>query len=169
MSLENAKNIQVMDSGEVVSHIFSADPNIAMREMMQTIDTLRGIYVQETSALEQADTQAFLALQDDKLEAARKYQRGIEEMIDRSAEMSRVSPALKKRVDDMQKEFSALAQKNMDALARMSRCVDRLGNMLRNAAKEAATRERTVSYNETGRLHGRNNKAVSTGSVSETA
>ena len=43
------------------------------KEMMDTIDELRGVYELETNALMNCDTKSFMALQDNKLSSARKY------------------------------------------------------------------------------------------------
>jgi hypothetical protein len=169
MSLQQSKSLTVTEGGDIRAPMFSADPSAAMREMMQTIDALRQVYVRETGALNTADAKTFMALQDEKLEAARRYQRGVEEMLERREELKNVSPAMKKRLEDMQKEFSGLARQNMEALERMQRIAQRLGNTLRAAAKEAAVRQRGVSYNEIGKMSGNGRKPVSAGSLSETA
>ncbi len=150
------------------SFILSRDPNKAMQEMMDQIDHLRGIYLDETNALENADTNTFFSLQDKKLEAAKHYESGIQQIIGRSDEMKTASPHLKKKLKDMQVEFSDLAQQNMQALERMKRCTERLGQTLRHAAKETARKKRSFSYGETGVINSANRKSLSMG-VSETA
>ena len=54
----------------VVESGLSPNPEKAIQEMMSTIDALRGVYIEETDALEKADTNAFLNLQDKKLKTA---------------------------------------------------------------------------------------------------
>lgn len=146
----------------------SADPNRAIQEMMETIDSVRTIVMKETESLETANTKAFLDIQQQKLEAARKYQNGIESMLERSSEMKHVNPLLKKRLVQMQQEFSTLTAKNLEALKRMQRSTERLGEVIMGAAKTAAKSQRTVAYGETGVITGAERKAVSMG-VSETA
>ncbi len=146
----------------------SADPNRAMQEMMQTIDSVRMIVMKETESLETANTKAFLELQQQKLEIARKYQSGVETMLERENEMKNANPLLKKRLMEMQMEFSALTSRNLDALKRMQRSTERLGEVVMNAAKTAAKSQRAVAYGETGIITASERKAVSMG-VSETA
>lgn len=148
--------------------LLSNDPSKAMQEMMETIDTLRNIYVRETGALVAANTQAFLDLQQEKLNAARNYQRSIEEIISRKDEMKVVNPLIKKRLGDMQQQFSVLARENMEALARMRRCVSQLGETISNAARKTAKKQGVYSYGENGHLQTSNRKSVSMG-ISETA
>ncbi len=144
------------------------NPNALIQDMMETIDALRGVYVRETESLESADTQAFLAIQEEKIEAARKYQEGIERIVERKADMAAVNPLLKKRLEEVQKEFSTITVKNLEAIKRMQRTTERLGNTIRNAAKESARRQRAFSYGDTGALQASDKKTVSMG-VSETA
>lgn len=145
------------------------DPAKAMQEMMDSIDEMRTVYESETKALDIADVSAFLDIQEQKIEATRRYQKGIEEMLSRRDEMRQVNPLIKKRLAEMQAEFAILAAKNKDAIGRMQRCTERLAGTIRSAAKEAATRQRGTSYGETGAIDSRGSKKpVSTG-VSETA
>lgn len=148
--------------------ILSRDPTKAIQDMMSTIDELRDVYITETEALKSIDTPTFLGIQNKKLSTAKRYQRGIEEILVRKDEMRRVDPALKKRLERMQNEFSDLAHENMQALERMQRTMERVGNTVRNAARDAVNKQRAYSYGETGALHRTENKIVSTG-VSETA
>ncbi|MCB1563112.1 MAG: flagellar protein FlgN [Alphaproteobacteria bacterium] len=150
------------------AHFLSQDPEQAMQEMMESIDTLRAVYQEETEALITVNTQAFLDLQTQKLEAARTYQQGIEEILERREEMQNVNPLTKKRLAEMQKNFSTLSEQNMEALKRMQRTMDRLSQTIRKAAKDAAHKQRAFSYGENGTLQSDNGKIVSTG-ISETA
>lgn len=148
--------------------MLSASPEKAMNEMMATIDTLRGVYIEENKALEDVDTKAFMAIQDRKFETAKLYQQGIEEILARKDEMRRVDPALKRKLERMQADFGKLAAENKEAIKRMQRTMDRLNNTIRTAAKDALNKQQATSYGECGRLHTTEKRIVSTG-VSETA
>ena len=150
------------------STVLSSDPRKALKEVMSTIDQLRGVYIRETEALEKADTQSFFTLQDEKLSVARLYQKSIQELLIRKEELKSTPLDMRQKLEAMQKDFSALTKNNMEALSRMQRSVDRLGNTLRNAAKDTAKKERVFSYGETGRVDHDDKKPLSTG-ISETA
>ena len=147
----------------------SNNPKKAMQEMMDTIDELRFVYEQETSALLKSDAKTFLSLQDNKINYARNYQRGIEQMLARKEEMKNVDPEIRTKLQDMQADFSQLARKNMAALERMQKAMDRFGGTLREAAKDAVKKERATSYTSNGSMAIDNVKQISTGSISETA
>lgn len=146
----------------------SSNPKKAMQEMMDAIDELRFVYEQETSALMESDAKRFLALQDNKLATARNYQRGIEQMLERKEEMKNADPELRTKLRDMQADFSQLARKNMVALERMQKAMDRFGGTLREAAKEAVKKDRATSYTANGAMAIDEVKQISTG-ISETA
>lgn len=146
----------------------SQNPDRAMQEMMDTIDALRGVYVRETEALESVDTKAFLSLQEEKLQKAQAYQAHIQELLSRKEEFRGVNPVAKKTLERMQSEFQELSSKNMDALKRMQRTMERLGGTIRNAAKDAAKKERAFSYNQSGQMYNDDRKTITTG-LSETA
>ncbi len=146
----------------------SGDPNTAMQEMMNSIDALRRVYVRETEALQVSDVQAFLAIQEQKIAAARACEAGAEEIIARKEEMKNANPLLKRRLEDLQKEFAELSEKNLDAVSRMQRVTERVGNVIRRAAKDAVDKQRAFSYGETGALSGSSKRSISTG-LSETA
>lgn len=146
-----------------------SDPNKAMQQMMDTIDQLRNVYEQETEALGNVDTKSFLALQDDKQRAAEIYKNEVEEALTRKEELRKADPALKRNLEKMQADFSELSHKNMEALKRMQKTMDRLSGTLRGAAKEAVEKQRTFSYNQNGYVQSNKKKRISTGSISETA
>ncbi len=148
--------------------LLSSDPNQAIQQMMETIDQLRSVYERETETLDNADTAGFFALQEKKMDIASTYQSSISELINRKNEIKAATPNLKEKLEKAQKEFSALSQRNLDALSRMSNCIERLGDTLRNAAKDSAKEQQAVSYTQDGKLGIDDRKILSTG-VSETA
>lgn len=146
----------------------SNDPKKAMQEMMDTIDQMRGVYLEETDALERMDAKAFLSLQDQKLQATDTYRLAIEDILARKKEMRTVDPAMKQELARMQRDFSDLSGRNLTALKRMQKTMVRLGETIQTAAKDSINKDRAVSYGESGRLESNEAKRVSIG-VSETA
>ncbi len=145
-----------------VKPALSADPKRAMQDMMETIDALRNVYVAETTALQTADTAAFFSLQDQKIEAAQNYHSGISEFLSRKDEIMTVHPDLKSLIRRKQEEFSEIARENLDALDRMRRTVDRMGNRIMKAARDTAARE-GVTYGNSGSMNSYRNKPVTMG------
>ena len=90
-------------------------------------------------------------------------------MLARKEEMKNVDPEIRTKLQDMQADFSQLARKNMAALERMQKAMDRFGGTLREAAKDAVKKERATSYTSNGSMAIDDVKQISTGSISETA
>jgi hypothetical protein len=155
-------------TSENSKNILSANPNKAMQEMMNTIDRMHTVYERETAALEALDTKGFLSLQEEKLHTTKAYRTGIEEVLRRKKEMKTVDPALKTELTRMQRNFSDLSVKNMEALKQMQRTMERLANTVQRAARESVNKSRAFSYGESGKLESNERKSVSIG-VSETA
>lgn len=148
--------------------LLARDPNKAMQEMMDMIDDLRRIYEAETAALESSNPKSFMELQDEKLNAAHRYERGVAQILARKTEMKSVDSTLKARLEAMQKDFVEMSYKNIKAIERMQRTTSRLGDTIRNAAKQAVKEQRTVNYTESGRVNSHGQKSLSMG-ISETA
>ena len=145
------------------------NPDKALEDMIETINSLRDVYQQETEALGASDTKAFLSLQDRKLEVARRYQYGVEAMTTHRESMKNASPRLRDKLKSMYGDFSALAARNLEALERMQRNTERLGDTIMQAARDAARQQRTYAYSGNGAITGSAaRKGVSMG-VSETA
>jgi hypothetical protein len=134
------------------TYVLSQDPNRAIREMMETIDALRGVMVQETAALDQTDTEAFFALQDKKLEIARDYQAGMTQLLARKEELRAADPALKSRLETMQRHFHATTLENRNSLDRMRKGMSRLGDRIMSFARKAAEKETRLVYGATGQM-----------------
>ena len=139
----------------------SRDPNTAMQEMMSTIDALRTIYTEENDALSTADTERFMGLQDRKIAAARDYQLGAKQMIERRDEIMKADPALKQKLQVMQKEFSEISSQNLGALDRVCKGVQRLNDRIMNHVREKA-RQDSVNYRANGSME-QNERRLSLG------
>lgn len=147
----------------------SSNPSKAVGEMIETITRLHGIYELETEALLKSDTKAFMALQNDKLDSARDYQDGIAQLLMRREEMKNIAPDLRAKLEQMQAEFGKLTGRNLKAIERMQKAMNRFGGTLREAAREAVKKERTTSYNANGCISTNSMKSISAGTISETA
>jgi hypothetical protein len=146
--------------------ILSGNPEKAMQEMMEAIDSLRTVYTEETDALLAVDTMKFLQLQDRKIEAARNYQSGVEQIMKRKDEFKGAGVEIREELKKKQEEFSMLACANLEALDRMTKTVKRLGDRIMRAARETAEK-RTPNYGANGSLN-KNKRAVSIG-INESA
>ena len=132
----------------------SRHPQRAMQEMMQIIDALKSVMDAETAALRETNTGKFIALQEDKLQAARNYQEGVSQMIARKEEMKTVPEGMKRILEQKRAEFSVTAENNMEALGRMRKGMERLSNRIMQTAKKEAEDSRKFAYGAHGKLEG---------------
>ena len=146
----------------------SKDMNTALREVSATINKMSRVFVAETSALNAVDSHAFIALQEEKLSTAQEYQNDMCQIIGRKNEITHADPSIKDKLKQMQQDFSRISKENLEALSRMQRCTEKLGNTIRNAAIHAAQKQNGYSYGENGAIsNAAKKKAVSSG-LSET-
>ncbi len=133
-------------------YVLSPDSNKAMQEMMGTIDRLRLSLTEETAALKDADTPTFMALQDQKIDVARDYLDGMTQMLARKDELKEADPTLKKRLEEMGKQFSETVHDNHAALGRMKNGMKRLGDRIMETARAAAKKEEQLVYGAGGQM-----------------
>lgn len=163
---DTAQSEQTTDA--VPHKILPVSTHAAMKDVMDTIKALGNVYREETEALEKSDTKAFMAMQDKKIHAAQEYQTVMAQMVARKNELKTADPAIKDRLDKLHKGFQALSKQNLDAIDRMQRCTERLGNTIRNAAIKSEQTKRGYSYSETGAIPNTSRKKAISSGLSET-
>lgn len=147
----------------------SANIGSAINDTMEAIKDLGNVYAEETAALKKTDTNKFMALQSRKVEAAHNYQDVMTQMISRKNELAKIDPATKERLRKLHSNFVDLSNKNLDALERMKRCTDRLGNTIRNAVVKSARQQQTFSYGESGQISSASRRKAISAGLYETA
>jgi hypothetical protein len=131
--------------------LLSKDPNKAMQDMMDTIDALRQVFVKENEALANADTKRFLALQDEKVAAAKRYQKGSEQFLARREELKTANPDKLVAFEDLYESFSETTRENLTQLSRMKKGMSRLHDHVMKAARDSADKD-GVNYSAHGQL-----------------
>lgn len=128
------------------------NPDRAIQAMMDTIDNLRTSLIEETEALNDADTKTFMILQGKKIDVARDYMDGITQLIARKDEMRKADPKLIKRLEEMRIEFADTAHNNHAALNRMKSGMKRLGERIMETARDAAKKQEQLIYGASGHM-----------------
>lgn len=164
--MANDKVIDGSSIDPIPAIILSADPNKAMQEMMDIIDTLKSVYEEENSALVSADTKRFMDLQERKINAAQRYHDSAAQMIEKREQIMTADPALRQKLQQSHNEFSSIAQQNISGIQRMDKAVKRLSERIIKSARETALRE-SANYRQNGRMYGQN-RPVSMG-INESA
>ena len=131
------------------------DVNKALEDMMARITRMMDLYNRETQALENFDMSGFSALQSEKLDAAGDYESAARQILLRRGEMQSASAVLKENLQTMQREFSRLCARNLEALERARRSSQRLANVMIEKACKSLQHHIPVSYTESGTAHNR--------------
>ncbi len=141
----------------------------AIEEMIAIIDDLADIYSEEIMILDAADGNGFLEHQEKKAIAARAYQTVMVNMIDRKDEIKAAPEEIRRKLKETHARFSDLTSRNLEALERMQRCTERLGDTIRNAAIREARNKQSYSYGQNGKMSDSlQGRRISSG-ISETA
>lgn len=144
------------------------DMNAALNDAMTSVQKLGTIYTTETNALNTMDQEAFSNIQAKKLDATKTYQDIMASILRHKGDIQKADPAIKEKIRAVYADFKKKSQQNIEALNRMERATQRLGNTLRNAAIREAQKDRKYSYGATGSIPVKaNRRAVSSG-LSET-
>ncbi len=145
------------------------DTNAALKNIISSVKSLEKIYIEEEKALQDADTDTFLNLQPKKASAAQNYKNYMAQIISRKDVLKTASESMKEQVRQTHAHFTEISNRNLEAIERMQRCTEKLGNTLRNAAIRAAQKHRGDIYGQSGRISDRaQRKSVSSG-LNETA
>lgn len=143
--------------------MLSDDPVKAVKEMIAIIGVLNDVYAQETHALESMDTETFINLQSTKLDIAESYASGIRDLQMRQNQMDKIPQKLRHKLQDMQGGFAALARRNIEALDRMHRLADQVGETIYAAARDSIKKQSTQRYDETGDIYRGHKQSLSMG------
>lgn len=140
------------------------DPNQAAQAMMTRIKNLQGVYERETGALEAAQVEVFMAMQEEKLAALASYQEGMAALLERKDALAAgLTPAVRKQLNAMQQDFTRTTTRNMEALERMQRCVGRVSDKICALARADVMGRAPVGYGANGGQSPGALRTVSTG------
>ena len=124
------------------------NPTVILKDMILSIEALKGLYRLENKALDEANVQEFLNLQEKKMEIARSYQEKHDFIVSNKEEASKIDEAIKVKMEDLKAEFSELTKTNLEKLNRMKRITERLyGRVMEVAKKDIESRNAKYSSN----------------------
>ncbi len=135
------------------------DVNVAILHTIIAVTALRDVLQKETAALKEANTALFLDLQDEKVEAARRYEKLVNALMDRGAAVKSADAKLKDRLQKLQGDFSAVAEENLSWIKRMEKATKALGETIMRAARKSAESQTQFAYGASGKMQ-RGGKAM---------
>lgn len=130
----------------------SAQPTEALKQLLKSIHSLSAYYEHENAALKNGKAQQFMDMQTKKVQLAHHYKSLIRQAGERADDLKKAPESLRNKVKEAQNQFNTLAEKNMEALERMSRCTERLNTRMMNIVREEVEKRRINSYSNSGAL-----------------
>ncbi len=168
MTYKNSENTSTKNNKRQATPL-PKDPNIAVKDVISSIEVLKTLFKEENSFLANTDTKGFSDMQENKFLAAIHYEDLASQMIERKNDFKNADPALKERLIKMNEEFQSIKRNNLESLKRMQDGTRRLTNTIRKAALRASDSQNAKSYTPGGdKPQGRNKTIISTG-INETA
>lgn len=132
--------------------------NTMMRELIVTITALRDVLIKENDALDHSNSRAFLAMQDEKVTVARRYEALMSELLART-DLKSADPALKQQLLSIEAGFTRVMKENLVKLDRMKNATEKLGERIMKSARKSAESMTQFAYGSGGTMQ-RGNKAT---------
>ncbi len=127
--------------------------NVALLHTIIAVTALRDVLTKETDALKHTNTKAFLELQEEKVEVARRYETLVNNLMARPAEeIKTADQKLKDQLLRLQADFGQIAKTNRESIDRMKNATERLGEHIIRSARKAADTERQFAYGASGKM-----------------
>lgn len=135
-----------------------ADINVAILHTIIAVTALRDVLLKENEALEASKTHDFLALQDEKVEVARRYELLVNHLMDNGEKTKAADSKLKAQLQRLQGDFSTVCHRNLELIERMKNATEKLGECIMRSARKTAEAATQFAYGSSGKMQ-RGNRA----------
>ena len=125
--------------------------NVLLKELMITITALRDVLLKENDALAHTNTRAFVAVQDEKVAVARKYEALMTDLLSRE-DIRNADPQIKKQLLSLEQGFTEVMKDNLIRLDRMKSATEKLGDRIMKSARKSAESMTQFAYGSTGNM-----------------
>lgn len=129
-----------------------ADINVALLHTIIAVTALRDVMIKENEALELSSTPAFMDLQEEKVDAARRYELLVSSLMDRAADIKLADEKLKEQLQRLQTSFGEVATANRNHIERMRNATQLLGDRIMKSARVEAERQNQFAYGSSGKM-----------------
>ena len=129
----------------------AAHINVLLKELMITITALRDVLLKENDALAHTNTRAFVAVQDEKVAVARKYEALMTDLLSRE-DIKSADPQIKKQLLSLEQGFTEVMKDNLIRLDRMKNATEKLGDRIMKSARKSAEGMTQFAYGAAGTM-----------------
>lgn len=134
------------------SYTVPADINVALLHTIISVTALRDVMIRENEALEHSNTRAFMDMQDEKVEVARRYDLLVSTLMGRAGEIKLADGKLKAQLERLQDSFGTTAKTNRERIERMRNATKLLGERIMKSARAEAEHMTQFAYGPTGKM-----------------
>jgi hypothetical protein len=128
------------------------DINVALLHTIIAVTALRDVMIRENETLEKSNTRAFMAMQDEKLEVARRYDVLVSTLMGRAGDIKAADPKLKQQLERLQESFGETAKLNRERIERMRNATKLLGDRIMKCARQEAETMTQFAYGSNGKM-----------------
>lgn len=137
-----------------------ADINVAILHTIIAVTALRDVLMKENEALAASKSALFLELQDEKVEAARRYEILVNHLMDNGEKTKSADQKLKDQLQRLQGDFSAVCQRNLELIERMKNATEKLGECIMRSARKTAEAATQFAYGSSGKMQKGNRATI---------
>ncbi len=128
------------------------DINVALLHTIIAVTALRDVMLKENDALAISSTRLFMDLQEEKVDAARRYELLVSALMSRPADIKDADAKLKEQLQRLQTSFGDVATKNRESIDRMRNATKLLGERIMKSARVEVERQNQFAYGSSGKM-----------------
>lgn len=133
-------------------YIVPDDINVALLHTIISVTALRDVMIKENEALEQANTVAFMDIQEEKVEVARRYELLVNAIMSRKEDIKAADQKLKEQLQRLQDSFGPVAKTNRERIERMRNATQLLSERIMKSAREQVEKDNQFAYGASGKM-----------------
>ncbi len=129
-----------------------ADINVALLHTIIAVTALRDVMLKENDALAACSTRSFMDLQEEKIDAGRRYETLVNALMARPDDIKGADAKLKDQLQRLQESFGETAKINRERIERMRNATRLLGERIMKGAQAEIERQNQFAYGATGKM-----------------
>lgn len=133
--------------------------NVAILHTIIAVTALRDVMIKENETLEHSSTRGFMELQDEKVDAARRYELLVNALMSRAEDVKTADQRLKEQLQRLQTSFGEVAKANRDGIERMRNATKMLADRIMRNARVEVEKQTQFAYGASGKMQ-KGNKAL---------
>lgn len=147
------------DTSVATGYTVPSDINVAILHTIIAVTALRDVMLKENDALAAVSTRGFMDVQEEKVDAARRYEVLVNALMNRADEIKSADGKLKEQLQRLQGSFGDVAKINRDSIERMKNATKLLSERIMKSARTDMEKQTQFAYGASGKMQ-KGNKAL---------